>query len=190
MNILKQNQLSASAKSVKKQIADTFKITTEFLLDQTKVNQALTFFKSNHISAASQKTGQTAASSYQITTEAIISQEEIDRVLTFFKQNKIAVTTSKIGKTAYTQYKIVTTQLSSKTALNNGLTYLKSKGLTPSYTTKSNTLYKISVNEQFTGNDTAAVASTKLKQLYGWTSSIVKIKNSTNHENKLQSLAS
>ncbi|WP_139384744.1 hypothetical protein, partial [Salmonella enterica] len=70
LNILKKNQLSASAKSVKKQIADTFKITTESLLDQTKVNQALTFFKSNHISAASQKTGQTAASSYQITTEA------------------------------------------------------------------------------------------------------------------------
>lgn len=177
LNILKKNQLSASAKSVKKQIADTFKITTESLLDQTKVNQALTFFKSNHISAASQKTGQTAASSYQITTEAIISQEEIDRVLTFFKQNKIAVTTSKTGQTAYTQYKIVTTELSSKTALNNGLTYLKSKSVTPSYTTKSNTLYKISVNEQFTGNDTAAAASTKLKQLYGWTSSIVKIKN-------------
>ncbi|BEV39946.1 beta-N-acetylglucosaminidase LytD [Bacillus stercoris] len=177
LNILKQNQLSASAKSVKKQIADTFKITTESLLDQTKVNQALTFFKSNHISAASQKTGQSAASSYRITTEAIISQEDIDRVLAFFRQNNIVGTTAKTSETGYTQYKIVTTQLSSKTALNNGLTYLKSQGLTPSYTTKSNTLYKISVNEQFTGNDTAAAASSKLKQLYGWASSIVKVKN-------------
>ncbi|MCY7866520.1 glucosaminidase domain-containing protein [Bacillus spizizenii] len=176
LNILKKNQLSAAAKTVNKQIAKTFKITTESLLDTAKVNQALTFFQSNHISATSQKTGQTTASSYQIITGAIISQEDIDRVLAFFKQNKAAGSTAKTGETAYTQYKIVTAQLSSKTALNNGLTYLKMQSLSPSYTTKSNTLYKISLNEQFTGNDTAA-ASTKLKQLYGWTSSIVKIKN-------------
>ncbi|MFW2108398.1 glucosaminidase domain-containing protein [Bacillus spizizenii] len=176
LNILKKNQLSATAKTVNKQIAKTFKITTESLLDTAKVNQALTFFQSNHISATSQKTGQTTASSYQIITGAIISQEDIDRVLAFFKQNKAAGSTAKTGETAYTQYKIVTAQLSSKTALNNGLTYLKMQSLSPSYTTKSNTLYKISLNERFTGNDTAA-ASTKLKQLYGWTSSIVKIKN-------------
>ncbi|MBU2658825.1 N-acetylglucosaminidase [Bacillus cabrialesii] len=177
LNVLKKNQLSASAKSVKKQIANTFKITTESLLDTVKVNQALTFFQSNHISAASQKTGQTAASSYKIVTEAIISQEDIDRVLAFFKQNNAAGTTAKTGETAYTQYKIVTAQLSSKTTLNNGLTYLKAQSLSPSYTTKSNTLYQISLNEQFTGNDAASAASAKLKQLYGWTSSIVKVKN-------------
>ncbi|MDR4433232.1 N-acetylglucosaminidase [Bacillus tequilensis] len=177
LNVLKKNQLSASAKTVKKQKAATFKITTESLLDTAKVNQALTFFQSNHISAASQKTGQTAASSYKIVTESIISQEDIDRVLAFFKQNNAAGTTAKTSETAYTQYKIVTAQLNSKTALNNGLTYLKAQSLSPSYTTKSNTLYKISLNEQFTGNDAAVAASTKLKQLYGWTSSIVKIKN-------------
>lgn len=175
--MLKKNQLSAAAKTVNKQIANTFKITTESLLDTAKVNQALTFFQSNHISATSQKTGQATASSYQIITGAIISQEDIDRVLAFFKQNNAAGTTAKTGETAYTQYKIVTTQLSSKTALNNGLTYLKTQSLIPSYTTKSNTLYKISLNEQFTGHDAATAASTKLKQLYGWTSSIVKIKN-------------
>ncbi|MCY7825709.1 glucosaminidase domain-containing protein [Bacillus spizizenii] len=177
LNMLKKNQLSAAAKTVNKQIANTFKITTESLLDTAKVNQALTFFQSNHISATSQKTGQATASSYQIITGAIISKEDIDRVLAFFKQNNAAGTTAKTGETAYTQYKIVTAQLSSKTALNNGLTYLKTQSLIPSYTTKSNTLYKISLNEQFTGHDAATAASTKLKQLYGWTSSIVKIKN-------------
>ncbi|MGG1246396.1 glucosaminidase domain-containing protein [Bacillus spizizenii] len=177
LNMLKKNQLSAAAKTVNKQMPNTFKISTESLLDTAKVNQALTFFQSNHISATSQKTGQTTASSYQIITGAIISQEDIDRVLAFFKQNNAAGTTAKTGETAYTQYKIVTAQLSSKTALNNGLTYLKTQSLIPSYTTKSNTLYKISINDQFTGNNAAAAASTKLKQLYGWTSSIVKIKN-------------
>ncbi|KAF1678050.1 N-acetylglucosaminidase [Bacillus sp. SKDU12] len=177
LNALKKNQLSASVKPVKKQTSNTFKITTESLLDTAKVNQALMFFQSNHISATSRKTGQTAASSYKIVTGAIISQEEIDRVLSFFKQNNAAGTTAKTGETAYTQYKIVTAQLASKTALNNGLTYLKAQHVSPTYTTKSNTLYKISVNEQFTGNDAAAAASAKLKQLYGWTSSLVKIKN-------------
>ncbi|MEC1792505.1 N-acetylglucosaminidase [Bacillus vallismortis] len=177
LNMLKKNQLSASAKSVKKQIANTFTITTEALLDAKKVNQALTFFQSNHISASSQKTGQTTASSYQIITEAIISQEDIDRVLALFNQNNAAGTTAKTGETAYTQYKIVTAQISSKTALNNGITYLKAQSLNPSYTTKSNTIYNISLNKQFTGNNEAAAAATKLKQLYGWASSIVKIKN-------------
>ncbi|MEG7334822.1 N-acetylglucosaminidase [Bacillus sp. 0102A] len=177
LNILKKHQLSASAKTVKKQIANTFTITTESLLGTAKANQALTFFQSNHISATSQKTGQTTASSYQMITEAIISQEDIDRVLAFFKQNNAAGTTAKTGKTAYTQYKIVTAQISSKIALNNGVTYLKAQSLSPSYTTKINRLYKISLNEQFTGNDAAAAAAAKLKELYGWTSSIVKIKN-------------
>ncbi|MDP4524801.1 glucosaminidase domain-containing protein [Bacillus halotolerans] len=177
LNVLKKNKLSAAAKTVKKQTANTFKITTESLLDAAKVNEAITFFKSNQISAASKKTGQTAGSKYQITTEAIISQEDIDRVLAFFKKNNASGTAAKTGATAYTQYKILTSQLSSKTALNNGLNYFKAQQLSANYTTKSNTLYKISLNEQFTGNSAASAASAKLKQLYGWTSSTVKIKN-------------
>ncbi|MCI3987259.1 beta-N-acetylglucosaminidase, partial [Bacillus vallismortis] len=72
---------------------------------------------------------------------------------------------------------ILTDKISSKTALTNVITYLKSQSLNPSYTTKSNTIYNISLNKQITGNNEAAAAATKLKQLYGWASSIVKIKN-------------
>ncbi|MEC1621412.1 glucosaminidase domain-containing protein [Bacillus mojavensis] len=177
LNVLKTNKLSATAKTEKKQIANTFKITTESLLDAAKVNEAITFFKSNQISAASKKTGQTTGSKYQIITEAIINKEDIDRVLAFLKKNNASGTAAKTGATAYTQYKILTSQLSSKTALNNGLNYFKAQQLSANYTTKSNTLYKISLNEQFTGNSAALAASAKLKQLYGWTSSAVKIKN-------------
>lgn len=48
---IKEKSAQCICKISQKQLANTFKITTESLLDTAKVNQALTFFKSNHISA-------------------------------------------------------------------------------------------------------------------------------------------
>ncbi|MGZ9792580.1 glucosaminidase domain-containing protein [Bacillus atrophaeus] len=177
LSFLKKNNLSATTQIIKKQTNSQFKITTESLLDTTKINQTLAYFKGKSIPASSQKTGKTTNSQYQITTAELLNQKDIDRVLAFFKQNKASGSKTPTGKKAYTQYKIVTAQLSDKTTLNKGLNYFKTNKISASYTSKSNPLYEISITQQFTGNDTASAAAAKLKKLYGWTSSIVKIKN-------------
>ncbi|MBT2572900.1 N-acetylglucosaminidase [Bacillus sp. ISL-51] len=177
LSLLKGYNLSAASKSVTKQTGTAFKITTEPLLDPLKINRSLDFFKGKKVSAASQKTGETAYTQFQIETAPLLLKEDIDRALAFLKQNKAAGTVKETGKTAYTQYTITTERISSKTVLNNSMKYFSTKKLQASYTSKSLPIYELHINNQFTGKDSASAASAKLKQLYGWTVSIVKIKN-------------
>lgn len=177
LNLLEGYKLSAASKTVTKQTGTAYKITTESLLDPLKINRSLDFFKGKKVSAASQKTGETAYTQFQIETASLLAQEDIDRVLAFFKQNKAAGTVKETGKTAYTQYTITTEKISSKTVFNTSMKYFSAKQLQASYTSKSLPIYELHINNQFTGMESASAASGKLKQLYGWTVSIVKIKN-------------
>ncbi|MCC9022412.1 N-acetylglucosaminidase [Bacillus nakamurai] len=177
LNLLAGYKLSASSKTVTKQTGTAYQVTTESLLDTAKINRSLDFFKGKKVSASAQKTGETAYTQFQIETASLLEKDDIDRALAFFKQNKAAGTVKETGKTAYTQYVITTEKISSKTVLNNGMSYFSAKHLQANYTSKSLPIYELHINNQFTGMEPASAASAKLKQLYGWTVSIVKIKN-------------
>ena len=149
--IIKKNGVTSSTKTLTEAVKQ-YRITTEATVNQTKLNQALSYLTKQKMKAAAQKTGATDYGQYQIKTGVISTAALRDQGMTFFKKRNEPAAYTTTTKPAY---KInITQQFTGLPNANAAIAFVKSQyGWTATATKIKNgpmvmqTNYNLTVNE-------------------------------------------
>jgi mannosyl-glycoprotein endo-beta-N-acetylglucosaminidase len=157
---------------------EVYQIKSDPILGLTNSNKAKSFFEKNNWYVTSKETGESVFKSYRIKTNPVLGIDLVNKAKSFFSKNGWYVTTKETGQKGYSDYRIKTEPILGMTKVNKAKGYFTSNGWWSTYSaTEDREPYYEILTGGFKGYDKAQAAIAKIKSLFGWSATAVKVKN-------------
>lgn len=177
LNFFVKNKWYAKTAETGKTGYERFRIKTAPILGTTMLSKAEGFFTKNNWYISTRTTGKQGHAVYKIKTEPLLGSSLVAKAKGFFDKNKWYVNISQTGKSDYKSYRIVSEPLLDLKAVNKAKEFFKKNDWYATYLTKGQGSFYQIVSQPFNGYDKAMTATDKIKDLFGWTTNLVKTKN-------------